>query len=71
MDLLQFKALMTAINKHNIQERIARVYDTMAGAQCAEKAIRDYVKALGKSVGIQTEEVFTEQDFLRDFGAGI
>lgn len=62
---------MESINRYTIERRIARVYDTMAGAQCTQKGVKQYVKILGNAVGIQGTNVGTEDDFLRDFGRGI
>lgn len=62
---------MVSINRYTVERRIARVYDTMAGAQCTQKGVKEYVKILGDAVGIKGTNVGTEEDFLRDFGGGI
>lgn len=62
---------MDSINRYTVERRIARVYDTMAGAQCTQKGVKEYVKILGNAVGIKRTNAGTEDDFLRDFGRGI
>lgn len=62
---------MGSINRNTINERIALVHDTMAGAQATGKGVQGYTKELRKAVGLKDETAGDAQDFLRDFGKGI
>ena len=66
---MQFNALMSSINEHRVRTRISAIYDMAHGAQCEGKAIKEYVKTLSKSVGIETETMGSAADFNKDIGS--
>lgn len=62
---------MGSINQQIVQQRLARVYDTMAGAQGTAKHVKEYDKAMRDSVGLKNEAAKGAKEFLKDFGGGI
>lgn len=62
---------MDSVNRNVIQQRVARVYDTCAGAQGLENHIKKYTKALLNSVGMEDGSAGNAEDFFKDFGKGL
>jgi hypothetical protein len=60
---------MTSINEQRVRQRVSAIYDMAHGGQGTEKSIREYVKALMKSVDIHREAMGSAEDFLKDIGS--
>ncbi len=60
---------MSSINEHRIRQRVAAIYDMAHGAQSGDKGIKDYVKILNKSVGIEKESMGSAEDFNKQIGS--
>lgn len=48
---------MGSLNRHVANDRIARVYDTLVGAQANEKGVKAHVKAIRGSVALPGAQV--------------
>jgi len=62
---------MTSLNKHRVRQRVAGIYDASYGTQGTSKGIKEYTRALERSVAVHTETMGDANDFARDFGDGI
>lgn len=60
---------MASINEQRMRQRISAIYDMAHGAQCEGKTIKDYVKTLSQSVGIEKESMGSASDFNKDIGS--
>lgn len=62
---------MDSLNRHLVEQRIARVVDASVAANADAKGMKEHLGALRKAVGLADPSQLDDGAFKRRFGKGI
>ena len=60
---------MESINEHRVRRRISNVWDTYHASQVDEKGVKQWLKPLETSIGIEKESMGSASDFNKEIGS--